>query len=901
MRRPSGSALPVARRSAVWLAAVAVLLTPGCGWFDRSTRPSEQNDVADNSGDGSSDAASVPPVTAMAPRPSPRSLTPARDRIKPGHWATISTSLRANQVDLRGQLTIAPETRLRKGQSPPTAMAGPGDGDADQSDQSTKRAISTNRLQRAAAVSGAGAVAGAASRREVVMPKGQRREFDQRIFPPWAPGGRPSSVVLDGRLDSPGGLVNIGGGLVSCLAPAEYFLVALTTRPERLNGWSTADWRIPPRDPVRFETKVANYTIAIPPIGGVMPIPESSLDWSSTAVVFWDDLPADQLTDRQWQSIVDWLHWGGRLIVNGPAAAASLQNSRLRMDLPIRDDGLIGRSPDVLANLIDQWSVPGDPTASAVRSRILALPEQVTVAGQIDDTPAGSRQPASAVKSTGELIARRPIGRGMIVQSRLDLTGRWQDRWASRDSFFNGVILGRPRRSYVASQNGEPSGGSRGRFAAAVVDPAASTPPPIVTVAGDAMRYDLVYPDHLSTVATGSMNTSLRYFGREGVLRYNVPVSAGESSAAKLNRPMPRSDLYRNDGGSVAAWNDRSDVVQWCITTLQNRSGIATPPAARIAKWLGVYLIVLVPLNFLLFRLLRRPIWSWLAVPIIAAVGAGWIARAARLDIGFSRRIDRLEFVEQHAGYARGHLSAVTSIYNSLSNRYRGGFDHGDSAAVVLAVGSPVGPPGGRDGSVERSVGRAGDDELGWTVTSAGGSVLGGIAVASNQVRMVHSEEMVVAPLWSVDGTTLRHAGDRTWRDAVVVRRQNDGSVQTAVVGTIAPESSVPLRWQPGGPSGLMDLFGGGGEPVDESMGGSTDVVESNMDTLPLRSALCNPASLPPGGCRLVARGQPMGTMQIEPEADSGDVATVLLVHLAYPPEAEPSRDANLLPAKQSR
>ena len=52
---------------------------------------------------------------------------------------------------------------------------------------------------------------------------------------------------------------------------------------------------------------------------------------------------------------------------------------------------------------------------------------------------------------------------------------------------------------------------------------------------------------------------------------------------------------------------------------------------------LTLYLVALVPLNWLVFNAIGRVEWAWIAAPVIAVVGTWLIVDRARLDIGFVR------------------------------------------------------------------------------------------------------------------------------------------------------------------------------------------------------------------------------------------------------------------------
>ena len=85
---------------------------------------------------------------------------------------------------------------------------------------------------------------------------------------------------------------------------------------------------------------------------------------------------------------------------------------------------------------------------------------------------------------------------------------------------------------------------------------------------------------------------------------------------------------------------------------------------------LALYLIVLVPVNWVVFRLLGRVEWAWIATPIIALGGMVMVVKLAQLDIGFARSQTELAVLEMQAGYPRGHLTRYTALYTSLSTTY---------------------------------------------------------------------------------------------------------------------------------------------------------------------------------------------------------------------------------------
>ena len=69
--------------------------------------------------------------------------------------------------------------------------------------------------------------------------------------------------------------------------------------------------------------------------------------------------------------------------------------------------------------------------------------------------------------------------------------------------------------------------------------------------------------------------------------------------------------------------------------------------------FLAGYLVVLVPVNWFLFRLIGRVEWAWVAAPLIAVVSALMVIRLARLDIGFARARFEVNVVEMQGQYPR--------------------------------------------------------------------------------------------------------------------------------------------------------------------------------------------------------------------------------------------------------
>ena len=97
---------------------------------------------------------------------------------------------------------------------------------------------------------------------------------------------------------------------------------------------------------------------------------------------------------------------------------------------------------------------------------------------------------------------------------------------------------------------------------------------------------------------------------------------------------------------------------------------------------LGGYLLCLVPLNWLFFRLLRRVEWAWFAAPMIAVGGAILVVRLAQLDIGFVRSRTEIAIIEAQPELTRAHVTRYCGLYTSLTSKYALNF--ADSLAFAL-------------------------------------------------------------------------------------------------------------------------------------------------------------------------------------------------------------------------
>jgi hypothetical protein len=733
------------------------------------------------------------PVDDFSARPArafPGDASPVAGGIKPGHWLTASQTLKSNKQDARGEL-------LGRASASGASF------------QTGEKVTSTGSLP---------------SLRPIVLPKGQTRRFDYRILAAVPGPGDQKRGYLESRFVSKGRTVffDTGKQPFNMLSGEEFFFVILTNRPERFAKFQVSDWVRPYRDEtLEFRSDASNYRIVFPATDDVLPLSETMLDWTSTAVVLWDDLSPDALTPQQQTALADWVRFGGQLIINGAAASDAIAKTKLADLLPLRPTGNIELDPDSATELLQSWAV--DTDASTDKQIALLRSQSGRVA--VDGTAA---EDTVSLQGSGNLVLERRVGTGRVVQPRFDISSDWMADWKSYDSFVNGALLRRPRRQFVQS--------------------------------ADASEPDLVqqwYPDWQTAVSDPAINSRFRITARDAILRTNLPMQEMPVTAA-LSRVDPLVAVDSSTG--IGAWTDESDTIRLARQTLREESGIDIPESSLVVRSLGYYLLILVPVNYLFFRIIGRLEYAWLAVPVIAIGGAAWVARAARLDIGFARSQNEIALLEIQPGYSRGHLSRVVAIYNSLTSRYDIDFKTTDAAAAPIS---------GKDSD---------DDGVVFRTGFAEGPTLADLSVDSNSVRMVHCEQIIDVGGW-LELTSNGQLVNRTnfdLLDVFLVEKAADGSVQVANVGMCDSGSAVGVRFREAEELSLSDEIPSQARRLLQLLGSS--------------------ASMPNASMRVVGRmEQSLPGMTITPEASQRSSQTVLLAHLRLPPLPAPQKDLNLV------
>jgi len=360
--------------------------------------------------------------------------------------------------------------------------------------------------------------------------------------------------------------------------------------------------------------------------------------WTTTAYLVWDGYDPELLTAEQRKAMLDWLHWGGRMVVVGPQSLETLGRSFLAPYLPARSVGSKELDASSLAPL-DEWTITG-----GAPQRTKAWP------GVHLELNEGGQAILGGTAGTPTLVAERRLGRGRIIVTAFRLTQPELTDWPSFDGFLNGCLLGRSARIW-----------DDGAFAHNKAQ---------IPFWKDQRQTSWYDPREISDV---------RYAVRDAVATPNI---YGKTWV----------------GPGTAAWRDDGDAPVAARRILQEEAGIVIPSVGVVVTIVGIYLFVLVPLNGLFFYWLGKVEWAWFAAPVISLLFAGAVVRIAQLDIGFARSMSEVAVVELQPGYARAHVSRFGAVYNSLGTDYT--LVSEEPTTIMLPFAPAITPNAGPEGTV---------------------------------------------------------------------------------------------------------------------------------------------------------------------------------------------------------
>lgn len=579
---------------------------------------------------------------------------------KPGHWTTTIQPMKANLADFEGRVTLAPVTP--GGQVLPLPH--------------TPYKMTSSR--------------------PAVLAKGRAKRIESELLVP-------SDVE---KLNVSYELFNPTQGMAAppaiepwTLMPShQYFMIVLAREPNRYAYLKVVDSiRAPFED--ELGSSLPHYRVVLADGNKPLPLPSNVLTWTSVAYVVWDEVNIDRMDPAQREALVDWIHWGGRLIINGPDSLDTLRGSFLKEYLPVDVGDRKSFDAAALADFSDSWSARSG--GKSLKGIAATKPwSGVTL------TP---RPGAVALPHADGLFYERSVGAGSVVVSAIQLGERELVNWPGFDGFLNGALLRRPPREFrVENQNNAFVGlqslwvGAHGR------------------------------------VRDAYFTTPLRWFARDAATAANAQVTTAGYDANNQQSvqqwmqgaTMFEDRLVADRPGGLGEWNEFGPVAQAGRDALVEAAGVRVPGSSFVLICLGVYLVVLVPLNWMVFYALGRVEWAWISAPLIAIAGTLAVVRQAQLDIGFVRSQTEIALMELQGDLPRGLLTRYTAIYSSLSGTYDLEFQNNSAVATPFPRDDRWSPA---IGDILSTVAFEKYDQ----------PRLRGLEVSSATTQMIHSEQML--------------------------------------------------------------------------------------------------------------------------------------------------------------
>ena len=805
------------------LFAVATLLVPGCSCRqetpqERAARLANEEqrrlDQLEEQKRRQEEKKKKPPIETKLPLPQPNQAERPSPIIKPGHWMSVAQTTKANYEDWVGR--SQQQIVASRNQSMPI-----------------ERTMFTLRTSRDAA-----------------LVKGQEKQLESILFSP--NNDNPQSLRTS-LLDRGGGYAVPPVSLsMSRMMPHQYHFVVLAAEPERYgylrNGNYAVDaplnWKYDINSFSQAMPARRNYRVVTPDIQKRLPLSDNPLCWTTTAYVLWDEVDPEKFDAGQRQALIDWLHWGGQLIISGPDSLGLLAESFLSPYLPADGAGARQLTSADLRALATSYQ--------ASRRRTPDLAES----GPWSGVKLKHRTESQPIPNVADLFAERRVGRGRIIVSSMQLAERGLINWAGGyENLFNALVLRRPPRQFVLS-NANFDGLDSGIY----INAAGTNSPQLDAEA----------------------NTKLRFFSRD---TYN------ESTPHRYRATQNTTDEYAlkpgSHAGGAASWNDFNAAADAARESLREAAGVKIPRRSFVLSCLGAYLAIIGPLNWFFFKALGRVELAWVAAPIITVISAVSVVRLAELDIGFARARTEIAILETQPGHARGHMSRYTAIYTSLATTYE---LTSDEPTTLIAPFPSI----SRNETLRILPGQTFTDV---NFERQEKVRLKGFAVTSAAAAMTHSEHLYAMPAGLSYDPQRQQMVNRTGLDlnSLAIVQRTKASDQQEVptllgcwIGALPSDEAATLSFLPIPFSADQPVFAA--ERAKESQ----QATEEQLNLEPLIRLALDPQRLEPGEIRAVARiDKVLPGAQLKPKAAQVRGATLLVAHLQYGPLPAPVSDVN--------
>ncbi len=795
-------------------------------------------------------------VLLAAPTLLPGSLKAPSLMAKPGHWNTVAQPIKANSNDFDG--TLSQGMVDRKG---------------------TPLLVNRTPFR-------------VTSRRPVALAKKTTKEVNSLFYCPAQ--GEAKQLRTTARDRRSGALKHDASIPVRPLLDHQYHFVVLAKEPARyafLDSLYAVTSTLPGSLDASSLAKggaglnaAKNYRVVAVPVADPsheVLLPDNPLAWTSIAYVLWDEVDPAQLRPEQREALVDWINWGGQLIVNGPDSLDLLRGSFLEPFLPATGEGAREITATDRARIQAAWSVSQRPDAAPLKSKR-------PWSGVTLKPVTGAR----SLPGLKNLLVERRVGRGRTVVSGFQLAQMDLINWsAGVENFFNAAVLRRPPRRFA------PGTYSGDKPVTLWLDKPAIRPDPL-------------------------RNTQVRFFVRDAYADQSdlaLRVSAEPMDPMAGLGPPPQGQIPRGQQppgprrtvadssfqqlllpkqrGGAGAWADHNLAANAARESLRRSAGVTVPDASFVAGWLVAYLLLLVPLNWGFFHALGRVELAWVAAPVLAILGALAVVKQAQLDIGFVRAQTEIAVLEIQPDTPRAVLTRFTAIYTSLSTTYDLEFDS------ATAIASPFSRLGLKDPYRKDRVSEV-------IYERQEKARLLGLKVSSASTEFVRSEAMLdisqAVPEGSIRVGKIAMGISRTgvprienlteWRmTSVAVVQRVDGiagpaQLEGCWIGELPAGKSTTVAFVPVSAAPKAALFATQ-RSEETAIGGET---KDRLDLEALFALALDPERFEPGERRVVGRiDLALPGMTIHPAASQRNGATLVVGHLAYGPLPPPQSDEN--------
>ena len=665
---------------------------------------------------------------------------------------------------------------------------------------------------------------------------------------------------------------------LSTLPPHQMLLMILSKdSTTKFSAWSRMAATLPSsaeRDGGDLE-KVRYYRVVMPIEPGTVSLSSHPLTWTTISHIVWDGYPPDSLSVSQQQAMLDWLHWGGQLVLCGGAGQSFsvvrdsflgpyLPGEATGETVPLTEDDLRPLSqsypPPHYASAIDNQSEPvaierrTKATASSVRRAVRAYRAPVPIRPgpqhPVYLMALKAKEGASTIPlgeaSPRILAVESRVGRGRITMLALNPNEEALLAWPGLDSLVRRVILRRP----------EDPGAERSDS-----DRSLQNSPP----RGRLFSQDLSWYRITSRDLPPDPNSAEK--------REPESKTKAEPDLQILDASAQAGESDLHEFPAVADWRDTAKLPRLSRDLLEEASGITIPSSNFVMKVILAYLLAVVPLNWLICRfLLNRREWAWIVVPVVALCFAVGVERLAAHDMGYDTAADEIDLLEVHGDYHRAHLTRLVSLYTTGRSRFSISYPD-DPSALCLPLDNGRSIRG---------------EETSYSIwQSSPVPALLNFMVQPRSLAMFRAEQMLtLGGAIRLEGGAGRrllvNESEIELRDAVFIDSTGKGKRRERSLGTIKVGASVEIEAQDGPlPAARVDA-GPGPDP--------------NPFLNVLRTSWENREE-DQGELRLVAwASSTIGGQLIEPVIDRRRGFTAVLVHLrsGAPPSPE-GRRYNLL------